>query len=234
MDPTKFKKEHFYILPDFGGLPVSLAVGTLGMPGNTAYFGLLEICKPQKGETVVVSGAGGSVGHIVGQIAKAKGCRVIGFVGSDDKCKWLEDELGYDKAINYKKGDLASVLKETTPNGVDCYFDNVGGELSAIILGQMSLFGRIAVCGAMSGYNGEKRKVDPPEYNILMKQVKIEGFFVWRWADRWVEGITEVAKLIHAGKVKYSESITLGFENAPQALIDMLQGKNFGKAVVKV
>lgn len=144
-----------YLLPPLGDLPVSLGIGSLGMPGNTAYFGFLELCKPKAGETVVVTGAAGAVGSLVGQIAKLKGCYVIGFAGSDDKCNWLTKELGFDKAINYKKGDMKSALKEAAPKGVDCYFDNVGGELSSVIIQQMNLHGRISVCGAISNYNLE-------------------------------------------------------------------------------
>lgn len=142
-----------YLLPPLGDLPVSLGVGYLGMPGNTAYFGLLELCQPKTGETVVVTGAAGAVGSLVGQIAKIKGCRVVGFAGSDDKCAWLETELGFDKAINYKNGDMRKALRAAAPNGVDCYFDNVGGELSSIIINQMNEFGRISVCGSISSYN---------------------------------------------------------------------------------
>jgi len=234
ISPDKQQIQDFYALPDFGGLPHSLGLGALGMPGNTSYFGFLEICQPKAGETVVVTGAAGAVGSLVGQIAKTKGCRVVGFAGSDDKCKWLEDELGFDKAINYKNGDMAKALKEAAPKGVDCYFDNVGGELSATIISQMNLYGRISVCGAISGYNDQEFQVPAPQKFFVFNQLKMEGFIVWRWADRWIEGILEVAKLIHSGKVKYHETITQGFENTPKAFIDMLRGKNSGKAVVKI
>lgn len=142
------------MLPAFDKLPLSLGVGILGMPGNTAYFGFLEICQPKAGETVVVSGAAGAVGSVVGQIAKLKGCRVIGFAGSDEKCQWLTNELGFDHAINYKKSDHRLALSKAAPNGVDCYFDNVGGELSSTVIQQMNLFGRVSVCGSISSYNG--------------------------------------------------------------------------------
>lgn len=155
LNPAANDYAQWYLLPDFGGLPVSLGVGYLCRVGNTAYFGLLELCQPKAGETVVVTGAAGAVGSLVGQIAKLKGCRVVGFAGSDEKCRWLEEELGYDKAINYKKGDMKAALKAAAPKGVDCYFDNVGGELSSVIINQMNLFGRIAVCGAVSSYNLE-------------------------------------------------------------------------------
>lgn len=142
-----------YVLPPFGDLPLSLGLGHLGMPGNTAYFGFLEICKPKEGEIVVVSGAAGAVGSIVGQIAKIKGCKVIGIAGSDDKCAWLTKEMGFDHAINYKTEAVAEVLKKYAPDGIDCYFDNVGGGLSSIIINGMREFGRISVCGSISSYN---------------------------------------------------------------------------------
>lgn len=234
VNPEKQKKEDFYALPDFQGLPSSLGTGILGMPGNTVYFEFLGICKPKEGETVVVTGAAGAVGSVVGQVAKFKGCRVIGFAGSDEKCKWLEDEMGFDKAINYKTADNAKALQEAAPNGVDCYFDNVGGELSAKILPQMNYRGRIAVCGFISGYNGQESLVEAPQKFILSKRLKMEGCSVWSNADRWMEGLTEIVKWIKSGKVKYRETVTVGFENTPQAFIDMLRGVNIGKAVVKV
>ncbi|CAO1406231.1 unnamed protein product [Diamesa hyperborea] len=234
VNPSKIEKNATYLLPDFQGLPISLGDGCLGMPGNTAYFGFLEICQPKAGETVVVTGAAGSVGSLVGQIAKIKGCRVIGFAGSDEKCAWLEQELGFDKAINYKKGDQAQQLKEAAPNGVDCYFDNVGGEQSEMIICQMNLYGRISVCGAVSEYNGQEIRIKPPQINFIFKQLKMEGFVVYRWTDRWLEGITQIMNWIKEGKIKYRETITEGFENLPKAFIELLQGKNFGKAMVKV
>lgn len=142
-----------YVLPELGDLPLSLGLGYLGRPGNSAYFGLLELCQPKSGETVVVTGAAGAVGSLVGQIAKLNGCRVIGFAGTDEKCDWLENELGFDKAINYRKGDSMTALREAAPKGVDCYFDNVGGELSSVVISHMNVKGRIAVCGSISSYN---------------------------------------------------------------------------------
>lgn len=235
VNPDNFVKNNLFVMPDFGGLPLSLGIGYLSMPGNTAYFGLLEICKPKPDETVVVTAAAGSVGSLVGQIAKLKGCRVIGFAGSDEKCRWLEDDLGFDKAINYKVGKLAKALKEAAPDGVDCFFDNVGGELSTIIINQMNFYGRIACCGAVAEYNCEKEtKIRSSNTTFILKQLSMEGFVVYRWADRWMEGITQIMEMIHEGKVKYRETITEGFENMPQAFIDVLDGKNYGKAVVKV
>jgi prostaglandin reductase 1 len=235
VNPKDFPKHNLYALPDFKGLPSSLAIGYLGMTGNTAYFGFLEICQPKAGETVVVTAAAGAVGSLVGQIAKIKGCRVIGFAGSYDKCKWLEDELGFDVAINYKTGDMAKALKTAAPNGVDCYFDNVGGELSAIIITQMNLFGRIAACGAVSEYNNQKEFLTrSTQIDFIFKQLKMEGFVVYRWVDRWMEGIKQILEWILQGKIKYRETITEGFENMPQSFIDVLKGNNFGKAVLKV
>jgi prostaglandin reductase 1 len=234
VDPKKFSNKHdLYLLPDFGGLPYSLAVGALGMPGNSAYYGFLELCKPKAGETVVVTGAAGAVGSLVGQIAKIKGCKVVGFAGSDEKCKWLEDELGFDKAINYKNGDMAKALKEAAPEGVDCYFDNVGGELSYIIIDQMNQFGRISICGAISSYNGQQIMV-PAFQTFHRRMLRMEGFMNYRWINEWMEeGMFEVLKWIQEGKIKYRETITEGFENTAKAFIEMMNGKNIGKAVVK-
>lgn len=204
------------------------------MPGNTVYFGFLELLNPKQGETVVVTGGAGAVGSLVGQTAKLRGCRVIGFAGSDEKCKWLENDLKFDKAINYKSKNPYKQLKDAAPNGIDCFFDNVGGEISSIIFSQMNDYGRISVCGAISSYNSDIPKVPAVQTMFVFKQLKMEGFLVWRYTDRWMEGITEMAKLFQEGKIKYQETVTDGFENMPQAFIDMLRGKNFGKAVVKV
>ncbi|XP_026473340.1 prostaglandin reductase 1-like [Ctenocephalides felis] len=225
-----------YLLPELGGISPSLCLGALGMPGNTAYFGFLEICQPKEGETVVVTGAAGAVGNHVGQLAKIKGCKVIGFAGSDEKCNWLKNDLGFDHALNYKTVDAAKALKEAAPNGVDCYFDNVGGELSSIIMNQMNLYGRISVCGAISAYNADVTKVPTApivQPTLIFKELKMEGFLVTRWISRWMEGIGKNAALIAEGKLKVRETVTDGFENTPQAFIDMLRGSNTGKAVVK-
>ncbi|XP_013185472.1 prostaglandin reductase 1 [Amyelois transitella] len=233
--PTPMDKA--YRMPDLKGLPESLSIGAVGMPGATAYFGLLELCKPRPGETVVVTGAAGAVGSIVGQIAKIKGCKVIGFAGSDDKVAWLETELGFDKAFNYKTVDAASALKAAAPNGVDCYFDNVGGELSSTIINQMNTYGRVAVCGSISAYNEDPSRV--PKASILQpalvgKELKIEGFLVPRWADRWPEAFADLVKWISSGQMKVQEHVTEGFDNIFKAFVGMLAGENVGKAVVKV
>jgi len=225
-----------YIIPDLSGLPLSLALGVLGMPGNTAYFGFLEICKPKPGDVVVVSGAAGAVGSHVGQLAKIKGCKVIGFAGSDEKVKWLKDELKFDAAFNYKTTDSTAALKQAAPEGVDCYFDNVGGTLSSAVIAQMKLRGRISVCGSISAYNEDFK--NPPlapilQPSIVWKQLIMEGFIVGRWTDRWDEGINYNLQLIKEGKLVYRETVTEGFENMVKAFVGMLRGGNVGKAVVK-
>lgn len=204
------------------------------MPGNTSYFGLLELCQPKAGETVIITGAAGAVGSLVGQIAKIKGCKVVGLAGSDDKCRWLETEYGFDKAINYKSSNLYKQLKEATPEGIDCFFDNVGGEVSSMVFSRMNDYGRIAVCGAISSYNSDIPKVPAVQTMFVFKQLKMQGFLVWSWSNRWMEGIAELAKWVQEGKIKYKETVTEGFENTPQAFIEMLRGKNYGKAIVKV
>lgn len=207
------------------------------MSGIAAYFGLLDICSPKEGEVVVVSGAAGGVGSLVGQIAKIKGCKVIGMVGSDDKCDRIKRKFGFDHAINYKNESVAESLKKHAPHGVDIYFDNVGGGLSSIVIHRMREFGRIAVCGSISSYNlavTNWPKVPSPLPLFISKQLKMQGFIVTQFWDKWFDGIAQLKQWIEEGKIKYRETITNGFENAPQALVDMLEGRNFGKAIVKV
>lgn len=230
-------KQAVEILPAFGNRPLSLGIGCLGMPGHTAYFGLLDICKPQTGEVVVVTGAAGAVGSLVGQIAKIKQCKVIGLAGSDDKCNWLLNDLGFDVAINYKTANVADELRKAAPDGVDCYFDNVGGELSSLIMKQMRDFGRISICGSISSYNlstAELPRVPILQPLFVTRQLAMEGFIVTRFKSRYQEGTSQLLKWIEAGQLKYEETVTDGFENMPNALIDMLRGNNTGKAVVKV
>lgn len=222
------------------GISASHLLGALGMPGNSAYFGLIDICQPKSGETVCVSGAGGAVGHLVGQIAKAAvpDCRVVGYAGSDEKCDWLKQELGFHAAINYKKGNVRSSLKRSAPDGVDCYFDNVGGPVSTATLMNMNLFGRVAVCGAIASYNDTRddRLLEPPLQPLLVtNQLRMEGFVVWRWmrAGRWNEGLQQLAQWMDEGKIKTRETIMEGFENLPTAFIGMLSGDNTGKMIVK-
>jgi NADPH:quinone reductase len=216
--------------------PVSTALGVLGMPGMTAYFGFLEICKPVAGEVVVVSGAAGAVGSLVGQIAKNRGCRVVGIAGTDQKVEWLVNELGFDAAFNYKTSpDYIAKLKELCPQGIDCYFDNVGGAITDAVFPLLNLYGRVSVCGQISMYNLEKPEPGPRLLPFtLVKQLKVEGFIVVRWMSRWPEGITQMAQWLKEGKIQYREEIVNGFGNTVKAFIGMLQGENTGKMLVKV
>ncbi|XP_075973796.1 prostaglandin reductase 1-like [Anticarsia gemmatalis] len=223
-------------LPDLNGLSPSLCLGAVGMPGATAYFGLLELCKPKAGETLVVTGAAGAVGSLVGQIGKIKGCKVIGFAGDDEKVKWLK-EIGFDKAINYKTADIAAELKEAAPEGVDMYFDNVGGEISSLIIHQMREFGRVAVCGSISAYNEAPYKMPKAtilQLDLIFKQLKMEGFLITRWLERSHEAYEEIIKWINSGEIKVREHITEGFDKIYDAFVGMLNGENIGKAVVKM
>ena len=216
--------------------PISTALGVLGMPGMTAYFGFLEICQPKPGETVVVSGAAGAVGSLVGQIAKIKGCRAIGIAGGDDKIEYIVKDLGFDGGFNYKTTtDYGARLKELCPNGIDCYFDNVGGAITDSVFPQLNVYARVSVCGQISHYNQEKPEPGPRLLGfILVKQVKVEGFIVVRWQNRWAEGIAQMAQWIKEGKIRYHEDVVNGFENTPRAFIEMLRGKNLGKMLVKI
>lgn len=212
------------LIPDVDDVSLSYFLGVLGMPGNTAYFGFLEICQPQKGETVVVSGAAGAVGSIVGQIAKIKGCTVIGIAGSEEKGKWIVDELGFDHFINYKTADLDKALSQVAPKGVDCYFDNVGGDTTITVIKHMNELGRISVCGAISSYNENDGRVLFDMFTLVAKQIKMEGFLVHRWNHRYSEGVQQNLKWIKEGKLKCRETVTEGFENMLKAFVEMLQG----------
>jgi NADPH-dependent curcumin reductase CurA len=215
--------------------PVSTALGVLGMPGMTAYFGFLDICHPKAGETVVVSGAAGAVGSLVGQIAKIHGCRAIGIAGADDKIRHFVDDLGCDAAFNYKTvSDYVAELKELCPNGIDCYFDNVGGAISDAVFALMNPFGRVSVCGQISQYNLPKPEPGPRLLGqILVRQLKVEGFIVTRFQERWPQGVAQMAQWMKEGKLRYREEIVQGFEKTPRTFIDMLEGKNTGKMLVK-
>lgn len=215
-------------------VPPSTALGILGMPGMTAYFGFLDICQPKPGETVVVSGAAGAVGSLVGQIAKIKGCRAVGIAGADDKIRWLTDELGFDAAFNYKTTEnYTQTLKELCPSGIDCYFDNVGGTITDAVLPLLNLRARMSICGQISQYNSAKPEpgVRPYAY-LLTKQARAEGFIVIQFADRFPQGIAQMAQWLKEGKLKYRETVIDGFENMPRALIGVLTGDNTGKMVV--
>lgn len=229
-----YARHELYVLPNFGIFPYSFGLSVLGMPGVTARFGFLELCAPKEGEFVAITGAGGAVGSLVGQIAKIQKCKVIGFAGSDEKCKWLETELSFDKAINYKRTNVDQLIKDAAPDGIDCFFDNVGGKLGYIIQEQMRMFGRISICGAISTYNDEQIMV-PALRTFHRRNLKMEGFNVYaRWGDRFGEAIEGNLEWLKEGKIKYEETITKGFENMPQAFINMLNGKNIGKAIIEV
>jgi NADPH-dependent curcumin reductase CurA len=214
---------------------ITTALGVLGMPGLTAYFGLLDIGQPKTGETVVVSGAAGAVGMTVCQIAKIKGCRTVGIAGSDDKNQYLREELGVDAAINYKNPGMQQALKEACPNGVDVYFDNVGGAVSDAVLPLLKHGARIIICGQISLYNLDKLDVGPrPQPYLLVNSALMKGFIIIEYAARFSEGVTQLAEWLAAGKLKYAESVVEGFENTPQAFIGLFSGDNLGKQIVKV
>jgi NADPH:quinone reductase len=216
--------------------PVTTALGVLGMPGLTAYFGLLYIGQPKEGETVVISGAAGAVGMVVGQIAKIKGCRVVGIAGSDEKNRYLVDELGFDEAINYKTTDnMKDALKKACPNGVDVYFDNVGGEISDAVMKLLNFNARIPLCGQISLYNLEKQDVGPRvQTQLLIKSAMMQGFIVSNYSAHFKEGATQLAQWVAEGKIKYTENIVEGFENIPKAFLGLFSGENLGKQLVKV
>ena len=216
-------------------VPASYYLGILGMPGLTAYFGLMDITKPKAGETVVVSGAAGAVGVVVGQIAKIQGCRVIGIAGSDDKIKLLKEKFGFDEAINYKT--ITNIKKEIarlSANGVDVYFDNVGGAISDAVISNLNFHARIALCGQISLYNSTEVPVGPRlQPRLLTRSVLMQGFIVSNYQSRFPEGVQQLAQWITAGKLKFTETILHGFEQLPGALIGLFSGENKGKMVVE-
>jgi NADPH-dependent curcumin reductase CurA len=215
--------------------PVTTALGVLGMPGLTAYFGLLDIGQPKEGETIVVSGAAGAVGVTVCQLAKIKGCRVVGIAGSDDKNAYLRNELGVDAVINYKTENVAQALKAACPDRIDVYFDNVGGEISDAVMPLLNQGARIVICGQISLYCLERPDVGPrPQAFLLVNSAVMKGFIITAFAARFAEGVTQLAQWLVAGKLKYAETIVEGFENTPQAFIGLFSGDNLGKQIVKV
>jgi NADPH-dependent curcumin reductase CurA len=217
------------------GLPISTALHVVGMPGLTAYFGLLAVCDPKSGETVVVSGAAGAVGTAVGQIAKLKGCRVVGVAGSSEKIEFLTSELGFDSGINYKTDDIYNGLKESCPDGIDVYFDNVGGTTTDAVFALINVHARMAICGQISQYNLTEPEQGPRVlWNLIVKRAKVPGMLVTDFADRYGEAIRELYGWVGEGKLKYRERITEGIENAPTAFIEMLNGANLGKQLVRV
>jgi hypothetical protein len=215
-------------------VPISTAIGVLGMPGMTAFVGLIDIGQPKAGETVVVSAASGAVGAVVGQLAKIRGCRAVGIAGSPEKCRYVVDELGFDACINYKTDDLVPALKAACPNGVDVYFENVGGAVFAAVLRVINRGARIPLCGMISEYNATSHPTGPNLRPLLVNRALIKGFIVSDHNDRAPAFIQEVAPLVMAGRVKFREDIVEGLDNAPGAFIGLLAGKNFGKLMVRV
>ena len=220
---------------DTGPVAAIDAFGMMAVVGPTAYFGLLDLGEPKPGETVVVSAAAGAVGSIVGQIAKIKGCRAVGLAGSDDKCKWITEELGFDAAVNYKTEDVGAALRAACPDGIDVYFDNVGGDILDACLKQMNLGGRIPTCGLISQYNATEEVPGPMNYPmILMQRLKVQGFIVLDYADRYPEAIAALGGWMAEGKLKARLDVVDGLENALDALKKLFTGANTGKLMVRV
>ncbi len=219
--------------PNVAQLPVYL--GTLGMPGMTAFFGLLEVGQPKTGDTVVVSGAAGAVGSVVGQIAKIKGCRVVGIAGGREKCQYLVKELGFDAAIDYKAEDVKESLRKHCPKGVDVYFDNVGGDILDAVLTQLARGARIVICGAISQYNNTEGVNGPKNYlSLLVNRASMKGMVVFDYADRYALAGREMAGWMEAGKLKSREHVVEGLETFPETLLKLFKGENLGKLVLKV
>jgi len=218
-------------------VPISAYLGAVGMPGVTAWVGLNKIIEPKAGETVVVSAASGAVGSAVGQLAKAKGCRTVGIAGGSDKCDYVVRELGFDACIDYKKLDgvsaISAALKQACPSGVDGYFENVGGAILDAVMLNANAFSRIAMCGMISGYNGEPIPMAAPQL-ILTSRMKVQGFIVSEHMPLWPQALGELGALVADGKLKYRESVAQGLESAPEAFIGLLKGRNFGKQLVKL
>ena len=218
-------------------IPLSAYLGAVGMPGVTAWYGLVKIIQPKAGETMVVSAATGAVGSAFAALSKARGCRTVGIAGGPDKCKYAVDELGFDVCIDYKlhadASSLSKALKDACPKGIDGYFENVGGMVLDAVLSRMNAFGRIAVCGMIAGYDGAPLPLTYPAL-ILMNRLRIEGFIVSEHMEIWPEALKELGTMVATGKLKARESIAQGIEAAPEAFLGLLKGKNFGKQLVKL
>ena len=222
-------------LPRDTGLPLTASLGLFSHIGLTAYFGLLQIGKPRAGETLVVSAAAGAVGSLVGQIGKLKGCRVVGITGSEEKCRWITDDLGFDHAINYKEEPVVEKLQECCVEGIDVYFDNVGGEVLDAVLGRINKHARLVICGLISQYNTEEPVPGPFNFaNILLRSARVEGFIVLDLLDRAGEALKDLGRWLAEGKLQYRVDIVEGLENAPSALNKLFDGSNRGKLIVQV
>ncbi|MCL0031658.1 NADP-dependent oxidoreductase [Dehalococcoidia bacterium] len=215
--------------------PISTSLGILGMPGLTAYFGLLEIGKPIVGETLVVSAASGAVGAIVGQLGKMMGCRVIGTAGTNQKVNYIVDELGFDGAINYKTQNVESEIHKLCPNGIDIYFDNVGGEVTDIVMNNLAMYARIIICGQISQYNSVGQEQGPRNlWALIRTRSKIQGMLVTDWERKHEQARTRLSEWVLSEKLKYKEYVVEGFEKSPQAFIGLMNGENFGKLLIHV
>ncbi len=218
-------------------VPLSAYLGAVGMPGVTGWYGLVKIIAPKAGETVVVSSAAGAVGGAVGQLAKARGCRVVGIAGGPDKCRSVVEELGFDECIDYRRFTdlkaMSGALKAACPNGIDGYFENVGGLLLDAVMLRANAFARVAMCGMIAGYNGEPIPMTLPQL-ILTNRMKIEGFIVSEHMEVWPEALKELGTMVATGKLKYRETVAQGIANAPEAFFGLLKGKNQGKQLVKL
>lgn len=214
--------------------PLPVYIGTLGMPGMTAYFGLLDVGKPEAGQTVLVSAAAGAVGSVVGQIARIKGCRVVGLAGGAEKCKYLVDELGFDAAIDYKNQDIRKALKETCPDGIDVFFDNVGGEILDAALARLARGARIVICGAISQYNEEKPKGPANYMALLVQRASMTGFVVMDYSSQYQKAALEMGQWMAAGKLKSREDIHKGIENFHETFLRLFSGEKMGKLVLQV
>ena len=222
---------------DTSRVPLSAYLGAVGMPGVTAWYGLTQICKPEKGQTVVVSAASGAVGSVVGQLAKARGCRAVGIAGGAQKCSFVVDELGFDACVDYKAHQspdaLQAALKAVTPDGVDACFENVGGPVFDATLSQMNAFGRVALCGMISGYDGEAIPLKQPQL-ILTNRLTVEGFIVSEHMSLWPQALDELGEGVASGRLRYRETVAAGLAAAPEAFLGLLKGRNFGKQIVKL
>jgi NADPH-dependent curcumin reductase CurA len=222
---------------DTGRVPLSAYLGAVGMPGVTAWYGLTRICQPKAGQTIVVSAASGAVGSVVGQLAKSRGCRAVGIAGGSEKCSYVTRELGFDACVDYKAHrdpkSLYQALKEATADGVDGCFENVGGAVLDATLARMNAFGRIALCGMISGYDGQPIPLQQPQL-ILQSRLTVEGFIVSEHMEVWPEALKELGAMVATGKLKYRETIAEGLAAAPEAFLGLLKGRNFGKQLVKL
>jgi len=215
-------------------VPLSTYLGVVGMPGVTAWYGLLDIGQPKPGETVVVAAASGAVGGVVGQIAKIKGCRAVGIAGGKAKCDYVVKELGFDACIDHRDKNLYDALSAATPKGIDVYFENVGGEILDMVLRRLNPFARIPLCGLISQYNATEPYGLKNVAALLFNRAKLQGFIVSDHLERWPEALQQLAQWVASGKIKYRETVTQGLENAPKAFIGLLKGENFGKQLVKL